>query len=135
MSPFQSAVRANMAAQLAVHGVAATYRAQNAGDGGAARVRVSPRDPRPQFVPVPQTPKRGNDDARLTLIGLLPADGETATNGVTPSGAIESPRDGDTLEFADPADVGMDGVGPVRLSIVGKPSRIERSHFVAEVKR
>ncbi len=135
MNPFQSAARAHMAAILAVHGVDATYRAQNAGAGGTARVRVSPRDPRPQFIPVPQTPKRGNDDARMTLIGLLPADGETATNGVTPSKAIASPADGDTLEFADPADVGLDGVGPVRLTIVGKPSRIERGHFVAEVKR
>ena len=135
MSPFQSAARAEMAQRLTDHGVDATYRAQNAGAGGVARVRVSERDPRPQFAPIAETPKRGNDDRRLRLIGLLPADGETVTDGVTSSKAIADPRDGDTLEFADPADVGMSGAGPVRLTIDGKPTRIERAHFVAEVKR
>lgn len=135
MNPFQSAARAHMAQRLNDHGVDATYRAKNVGAGGTARVRVSPKDPRLATVPVPQSPRQAGTDRRLWLIGLLPADGETATNGVTPSKAIASPTEGDTLEFADPADVGLDGAGPVRLTIAGKPVRIERAHFVAEVQR
>lgn len=135
MSPFQSAARAEMAQRLADHGVDATYRAQNAGAGGVARVRVSAKDPRITTVPVPQSPRQAGTDQRLWLIGLLPGDGETVTSGVTASKAIAAPQEGDTLEFADPADVGLDGTDPVRLMISGKPSRIERAHFVAEVKR